>query len=83
MTLNWSVCSFCYYMISFFVQYFKGDIYTNAVTIGVADALAVTLVRVGQMYISTKKGFVCSFVAVFSATLVYMLVQNVGAAVPL
>ena len=83
MIFNWSVCSFCYYVISFFVQYFKGDIYTNGVTMGIADALAVACVRIGQIYISTKKGFIISYFSVFSFTLLYMLVQNVQMLVPI
>lgn len=50
---------------------------------GIADALAVTCVRIGQIYISTKKGFIVSYFSVFSFTLLYMLVQNVQMLVPI
>ena len=50
--------------------------------IGAADALAVVLVRIGQIYISTKKGFIFSFMSVFVISIIYMMVQNVIGLVP-
>jgi len=61
MVLNWSVCSFSYYVIGFFVKNFKGNMYTNAITMGGADLVAVTSLRLLQSHVSTKLGFILSF----------------------
>lgn len=37
MIFNWSVCSFSFYVIGFFIKYFKGNVYTNAAMMGCAD----------------------------------------------
>ena len=52
-------------------------------TIGAADALAVTVVRLGQIYISTKKGFIFSFMVVFVVSIIYLIVQNILTFVPI
>lgn len=65
MVLNWCVCSFCFYVLGFFVKYFKGSMYTNGTMMGLADLIAAIIVRISQSFTSTKTGFILAYSWVF------------------
>lgn len=58
MIVNWSTCSFGYYLLLFYIRYFKGLTYGNAALLGLADIIATVAVRILQIYFETKTGFV-------------------------
>lgn len=57
MIVNWSSCSFSYYLLSYYTKYFKGTMYSNTALLGVADILATFSMRGLQVYFETKTGF--------------------------
>ncbi|CAI2386847.1 unnamed protein product [Moneuplotes crassus] len=83
MVFNWCVCSFSFYVLGFFVKYFKGNMYTNACIMGIADVLANVTLRAAQQCLSTKKGFVISFSWVFLFTIIYFFIQDEVSLVPI
>lgn len=83
MVFNWSVCSFCFYVIGFFIKYFRGSMYTNAMMMGTADIIAAISVRIAQMYISTKRGFIIAYLWVFIVTVFYLLFESIESLIPI
>ena len=81
MIINWSTCSFCYYLLSFYVRYFKGSTYSNQALLGLADVLATFTVWGLQMKFETKTGFVILFTLVFIVSLFYYTIMHVTALV--
>lgn len=65
MVINWSTCSFSYYLLSYYTKYFKGTMYTNTALLGLADILATFSMRGLQVFFETKIAFVISFALVF------------------
>lgn len=57
MAYMWAACSFCFYMIIFYLKYLPGNIYNNSLSSGVADCIAVLIG--GWLYsrIGIKKSF--------------------------
>jgi MFS family permease len=65
MIINWSSCSFSYYLLSYYTKYFKGTIYSNTALLGLADILATFSMRIMQNFFETKTNFMISFSLVF------------------
>ena len=40
MIMAWSASSFCYFVIGFYIKYIPGNIFNNAISTGVADAVS-------------------------------------------
>jgi len=57
----WFVCSFCFYLISFFVKYIPGDIYINTILISVADLASALYSGIMARRIGAKKTITISF----------------------
>jgi len=76
MILNWSTCSFSYYLLSYYTKYFKGSIYTNTMLLGVADICATFAMRGLQVFFETKTGFMISFCLVFIVSCIYYIAMN-------
>jgi len=49
---------------------------------GAADIIAALCVRLSQQYISTKKGFIASYLWVFVITVIYLFIQNITVLIP-
>lgn len=83
MIANWSTCSFCYYLLTYYTNYFKGSIYSNTCLLGIADIVATLTVRLLQLKFETKSGFIISYALVFVISLLYYAVMDhlVGVAV--
>ena len=83
MIINWCMCSFSYYVIGFFVKYFKGNMYTNAIMMGLADLSATFIIKIAQSFVSTKPAFLISFMLICFSTILYFFVQNSELLVPM
>lgn len=68
-------CSFCFYLINFYVKYLPGDIYTNQIVNSIAEAVAHGIVMVFVALIGVKKGFVSSFVCALVACVMVMYAE--------
>jgi hypothetical protein len=40
MIMAWSASSFCFYVIGFYIKYIPGNVFNNAISTGVADAVS-------------------------------------------
>lgn len=74
--LNWTVISFCWYIMGFYVHYFHGNIYINGMLLGLADVFANILTRSIQFFSPTSKIFLLSFISVSLTSVVYLLFQS-------
>ena len=81
MLINWSTCSFSYYLLSYYVRYFKGSIYSNTALLGLADILATFGIRGLQAFFQTKIGFMIWFSLVFWVSIFYYTVSHITALV--
>ena len=61
MSLSWSTASFNYYMISFLLKYFPGDIYLNGLMSSASEITAYAVGGILYQKIGVKKGFFISF----------------------
>jgi hypothetical protein len=57
--------------------------YTNAMMMGTADIIAAISVRIAQMYISTKRGFIIAYLWVFIVTVFYLLFESIESLIPI
>ncbi|CAI2363809.1 unnamed protein product [Moneuplotes crassus] len=76
MMMNWSTCSFSFYLLSYYTKYFKGNIYSNTALLGLADIFATISMRGLQYYMPTKIGFVVSYCVVFVISCIYYIIQS-------
>ena len=79
----WTFTSSSYYLINFFMKYFKGSIYVNAFLFGFAGLLGVILFSVLLNLISTKKMFIISFFITFWGSMGFTLTQGDEDLVPI
>lgn len=49
---------------------------------GTADIIAALSLRMAQQYVSTKRGFILSYIWVFVITIIYLFVENIVAIIP-
>ena len=68
-------CSFCFYLINFYVKYLPGDIYTNQIVNSVAESASNGVAIVLVAVIGVKRGFVSSFVSCLIACIVVMYAE--------
>jgi MFS family permease len=76
MMINWSTCSFTFYLLSYYTKYFEGNIYSNTVILGIADILGTMCMRGLQYYFQTGVGFIISFLLVFFVSLLYYTIMS-------
>ena len=57
----WSMCSFNFYMLTFFMKYFPGNIFENSLCFAVSDLLAFTLSGLVIKYTSVPRGYRLAF----------------------
>jgi hypothetical protein len=73
-TINWTVCAFCFYLVGFFVGEFAGSIYTIGLSVMAADLFSNVCVRVIQHFLPTRKAFILAFGFGFTFSIVYQFV---------
>lgn len=56
-------CSFCYYLINFYVKYIPGNIFTNQIANSIAESIAHGASCIVVTVLSIKKGFISAFSA--------------------
>lgn len=61
MNIVWSAASFTYYMVGFYIKYIPGDIYTNVIVAGIAEATITMASGFIANRIGTKLTLVSSF----------------------
>jgi len=79
LNLAWSAASFTYYMVGFYIKYIPGDIYTNVIVAGIAEALITLQSGFTANKIGTKLTLVLSFAmgGIFGILLIFIPEQNV------
>ena len=73
MTLNWSVCSFTYYALSFYLKYFPGSVYVNTAISGAGDMLAAFSFAFVSRKMTSRAGFICFFFVMGLVCLTFLL----------
>lgn len=64
MAYMWAMCSFCYYMIVFYLKYLPGDIYSNTFASSGTDCLSVVTSGIIYKKLGVRKTF--TFLLIFS-----------------
>ncbi|CAI2365215.1 unnamed protein product [Moneuplotes crassus] len=71
MTLNWSVCSVCFYVISYYSNDFPGSMFVNVLCMQIADFFSGLCSYIYVKNISLNHGFSSTFIIVFAVTIIY------------
>jgi hypothetical protein len=66
MTISWSVTSYCYYMLGFYIKYMPGGIYPNYLALGLSEVFGAF---VGG-YFTLRFGLKISFIVLFLISLI-------------
>jgi hypothetical protein len=76
MIILWSLCSFSFYVISYYVTEFPGSIYTNGILMGVADLTACFVSTILLKWINFKQIFFSSFSICLVVSLIFTFYNN-------
>ena len=68
-------CSFCYYLINFYVKYLPGNIFTNQIVNSLAEAIAHTSPLILTKLMSQKKGFATGFITCAVSSFLVMIAE--------
>lgn len=68
-------CSFCYYLINFYVKYLPGSIYTNQLVNSLSESTAHALSAVVVQCLSVKKGFGFAYLSCILASLMVIFAE--------
>lgn len=71
-------CSFSYYLITFYVKYLPGSIFTNQIVSSLAEAFACLSTLIILKWMSIKNGFAMSFFVSGLACVCVMYAQATG-----
>ena len=80
--LLWSMCSFNFYMLTFFMKYFPGNIFENSLCFAFSDLIAFTLSGLVIRYTTVVRGYKLVFLISSTGGVLYMLFSNVPALIP-
>ena len=76
MAVNWSVCSFSFYVISFYLTDFPGSVYLNGSLLGIADLFAAPLSIVSAKYLGYSKSYAAGFSTACVFTIIYAIFES-------
>ena len=79
----WSMCSFNFYMLTFFMKYFPGNIFENSLCFAVSDLLAFTLSGLVIKYTSVPRGYRLAFLISSCGGGLYILFKSVTSLIPI
>ena len=80
--LLWSMCSFNFYMLTFFMKYFPGNIFENSLCFAFSDLIAFTLSGLIIRYTTVVRGYKLAFLISSTGGVLYMLFNGVPALIP-
>ena len=72
MALNWSVCSFSFYVLGYYIDDFDGNLYVNAVLMASADIIASVLSIKYLDLLSYNYAFSLGFTITTLSTILYV-----------
>jgi hypothetical protein len=68
----WTHGSFNFYLITFFLKYFPGNIFTNAMAFAAADIVAYTCSGLVLKFISVRKGIMFGYTVAAFGSILYL-----------
>ena len=80
--LLWSMCSFNFYMLTFFMKYFPGNIFENSLCFAFSDLVAFTVSGLVIRYSSVVSGYRLAFLISSIGGVFYMLFSNIPVLIP-
>ena len=69
----WSMCSFNFYMLTFFMKYFPGNIFENSLSFAISDVIAFTMSGLIIKYTTVVRGYQVAFVISTVGGVLYVL----------
>lgn len=81
-TILWAMSSFNFYMLTFFMKYFPGNIFENSLCFAVSDVIAFTISGVIIKYTKVNNGFRLAFFISSVGSVLYILFSSVAALIP-
>ena len=80
--LLWSMCSFNFYMLTFFMKYFPGNIFENSLCFAFSDLIAFTLSGLVIRYTTVVRGYKLAFLISSIGGVLYILFSNMPVLIP-
>ena len=79
----WSMCAFNFYLLTFFMKYFPGNIFENSLSFAISDVIAFTLSGLVIKRTTVVFGYKIAFLISTTGGILYMLFSSVEAAIPI
>ena len=76
------MCSFNFYMLTFFMKYFPGNIFENSLCFAFSDLIAFTLSGLVIRYTTVVRGYKLAFLISSIGGLLYILFSNMPVLIP-
>lgn len=73
------MCSFNFYMLTFFMKYFPGDIFENSLSFAFSDLVAFTMSGLIIKYTTVVRGYQIAFLISTIGGILYVLFSSVAA----
>lgn len=83
MVWTWSFTSFAYYLVSFYIKYFKGSVYLNSFLFGVAGLAGTLIFAILVNFMTSKNLLILSFIFTFVGSLGFTLTIESPSLVPI
>ena len=78
----WAMSSFNFFMLTFFMKYFPGNIFENSLCFAVSDIIAFTMSGVIIKYTKVNNGFRLAFMISSFGGVLYIFFGSVTAFIP-
>ena len=75
--VEWSVCSFNFYLLSFLLKYIHGNIYINAMVSSIADMIAYSASGVFFNYFRVKKSFLIYWIIAMIGGITLLILEGI------
>lgn len=79
LSVEWAVCSFNFYLLSFLLKYIHGNIYVNSIVSSVADMIAYSVSGYLFSKLKVKKSLLIYWTVAFVGGIVLLILEGVNA----
>ena len=78
----WAMSSFNFFMLTFFMKYFPGNIFENSLCFAVSDIVAFTCSGLVIKYFKVTTGFKLAFIVSSIGGFLYIMFSSIAALIP-
>jgi len=81
--LLWSANMFNFYLLTFYIKYFPGNIYQNTITFACTDIVAYVISGFIMKFLNTNKSLYVCYVASTAGALLYLIFEHKENLIPI